>query len=153
MKGKKSDPIFISEFMSSCIAKGLISKESIVEEALKEIEEIDLKIKEVELLKITRSKLLDVVNIGSELKKDIVPQKKILSFLNIHNPKVCKFICDILSESSVLISELKTMPNYNDEFMLCIKQLQENRIISRVGNSLVRGEMFADYCNFASYNG
>jgi hypothetical protein len=139
--------------MASCISKGLISKESIVEEALREIEEIDLKIKEVEVLKITRSKLLDVVNIVSEPKKEVAPQKKILCFLNIHNPKVCKLICDILSGSSILISELKTMPNYNDEFMLCIKQLQENRIISRIGNSLVRGEMFIEYYNYLSYNG
>lgn len=153
MKGKKSDPVFISEFMATCIAKGLTSKESIAEQALKEIEAIDYKIKEVELLKITRSKLLDVVNAVSEPKKEAVPQKNILSFLNIHNPKVCKYICDILNKSSLLISELKAKTDYNDEFMLCIKQLQENRIISRVGNSLVRGEMFFDYYNFISYNG
>ena len=145
MKGKKIDPLFVSDFISLCLKQGISSKEEILKEAQKEISEIDLKIKEIELLKSRRCKLIDVISTIIENKKDNTSQKKMLSFFNIHDANTCKNICDILLKSPISVLKLKELPQYNDNFILCIKQLQENCIVSRIGDYLVRGTMFNEY--------
>jgi hypothetical protein len=62
MKGKKVDTEFLSYFISECIKKNKVITEDIIQEAKEEITNIDSKIKEVEKLKILRSKLIDVIH-------------------------------------------------------------------------------------------
>ncbi len=60
MRGKKSDKEYISNFIENSVKCGKTSLEDILEDVTNKISSIDLKIKEVEALKLERSKLLDV---------------------------------------------------------------------------------------------
>ena len=61
MKGKKVDNEFLSKFINECLNENINSSNDIVNLAKDKILSIDNKIKEVENLKLLRSKLLDVI--------------------------------------------------------------------------------------------
>lgn len=60
MRGKKSDKEYISNFIETSVKNGKTSLEEMLEDVYDKISSIDSKIREVESLKIERSKLLDV---------------------------------------------------------------------------------------------
>lgn len=149
MKGKKNDSEFVSEFITLCINEGINSSEDILKKAVIKINNIDSKIKEVEKLKILRSKLLDVV---STFEKPQVSKKndeiKILSFFKIQNPHICKLICDIVKNKS---SKLESFYNKNfppQDIIFCVKQLLDAKIIVKTGDYFICGNMYNDYIKF-----
>lgn len=148
MKGKKIDTEFISNFIEQCIKCGLFSTAEMLSAANDKIEYIDFQIKEVEKLKIIRSKLLDVVSTFDKSVKDKSSEKKVLEFLNISHPHIAKIICDMLCELPISIQNIKMHEQYCDDMIFCIKQLQDNNIVSRVGDSLIRGELFTQYYDY-----
>lgn len=148
MRGRKKDPEFLSNFISSCVSIGKSSSEEIVNQAKEEVNLIDEKIKEVEILKIRRSKLLDIISTFDVLEKDYKQEKEILSFFNISNINVCKFICDNIKKSVIKIEDLYNHGYDNHDILFCIKQLLEHKIISKSGNLLLRGENFQEYLKF-----
>jgi hypothetical protein len=150
MRGKKIDVDFLSHFISKCAGQNKSSQEEIVKIAKEEINDIDLKIKEVEKLKVIRSKLLDVV---SAFDKTIISNKndaKALSFFKIQNPKICKFICDNVISQTTSIVSLKNEEFSSSDIIFCIKQLLEHKVISRVGEYIIKGDSFDEYSKFVS---
>lgn len=143
MKGKKSNPQFVSQFISKCVNQGIIIPEDMVAVAKNEINSIDVKIKEVQSLKIVRSNLLDVVALfdKNEVK---IEEGKVLSFFKLKYPNICKELCNQLKNGSISISALNSNPDY----IFCIKQMLELNIISRDNQSIMRGNRFAEYITF-----
>jgi hypothetical protein len=146
MRGKKSDPEFISNFIAKCTQKGILTPEEIVKAAKIEIQVIDDKIKEAEALKLRRSKLLDVVFAfdKNKTKEEVV---KFLPFFKIQYPQTCKFICDKL-KNGPLPTPTTISGTSNPEFVFTIKQLLEAKIAARIGELIVRGEKFNDYLKY-----
>lgn len=147
MRGKKIDNDFLGNFISQCATSGAASPDEILLKAKIEISLIDDKIKEVETLKIKRSKLLDVVTIfGEKLKNK--PSKEVeesLPYFNIQNQHICKFLCDSLKSNSLIIDSIKSNVYSKDDILFCVKQLLEHKIIYRTGECLLRGSKFEEY--------
>lgn len=146
MRGKKSDPIFVSAFISQCVQQGIITPEQIAEAARREIDDIDQQIKQVEVLKVTRSKLLDVIaTFDKPASKE--EEAKLLTFFELQYPALCQFICSYLSTKTLPISAIGD-DNTNDDLKFCYKQLLGHKIIARVGDQLVRGDRYNEYMTF-----
>ena len=144
MRGKKSDPEFVSQFMAQCVAQGLLTPEEMVKVAKQQIEAIDQRIKEVDQLKQTRSKLLDVIVLFDKPESKI-EEAKLLHFFELKYPQECKRICDLLKKGA--------LPVYTSgvpvpEYTFALKQLLEAKIAARVGEQIVRGEKFDDYIKY-----
>jgi hypothetical protein len=152
MKGKKIDPEFVSNFISECIKNKLFYNDEILQKAKNKINIINEKIIEAEKLKLIRSKLLDVISLFEE--KDYSQRNnelKILPLFEIQN-NICKFICDNIKNSAVDIKDLM-LKNFNiQDFNFTIKKLVEYKVISKIGSSIVKGELFEEYVKFIFKN-
>lgn len=148
MKGKKADPIFVSNFITNCINSGIISAEEIMNKAQSSINEIDVLIQQIEEKKKTRSKLLDVVNSFQISNKNIDNDIYLLGLFNIHNFNICKYICNLLKVSSISISDLESSPFPKEEVFFCVKQMVDNNIIHKTDKNLLQGIKFSDYLSF-----
>lgn len=146
MKGKKSDPEFVSSFISKCVQQGITIPEDILQAAKFDIQNIDDKIKEVETLKILRSKLLDVVFTFDKLENK-VEEAKLLPLFNLQHPGLCKYICDMIREEPVSMAVINS-GELDDDAKFCFKQLLEHKIVSRVENHIIQGERFDEYMKF-----
>lgn len=148
MRGKKIDTQFLHDFIYESITLGYDTDRDIFDRAKYIISEIDQEIKNVELRKIERSKLLGVVE-SLEINSKYINKEevKILPFYKISYPDICKKICLSLKEEPLLSSDI--MDNgLNLDAVFCIKQMIEFKIIAKVGDYLVRGDMFEEYLNF-----
>lgn len=148
MRGKKTDPEFLSNFINKCVGLNQTSQEEIVQAARLEIQDIDDKIIEVEKLKIIRSKLLDVINVFETNVSSHKEEAKILSFFNIQHPNICKYICLFLKKESLKIDKIPTTEFPKSDLLFCIKQLQEHKVIAKTGEYVIRGTKFDDYMKF-----
>ncbi len=144
MKGKKSDPEFVAEFIKESVELGLFSSDDIVGRAQKHIEAIDQMIKLVEESKKKRAKLLDVISAFENHKKDKVEEMKLLSFFSLEDRPTCKFICDMVKLQPLSADERQLDPDAR----FAIKQLLEAKILLRVKDSIERGERFDEYMTF-----
>lgn len=146
MRGKKRDSDFIGKFIIGCVEKNKNTSNDIIDCAQKEIFNIDEKIKEVEKLKITRSKLLDVVETfkNSELKDNSL-QKFDLLFYSLSHKEICHYIVK-KSLKNVSIDNLIKYPKFDTFF--CIKQLLEINVLEKNGNNLIPGKLLNNYLNF-----
>lgn len=147
MRGKKTDPVFVSEFIQECVALGLLTSDDIVKHAKKLVDNIDEEIKAIEKKKSARSKLLDVIASFEKQSKDKTEEAELLPFFNLQYPETCRKICkDIVSispDGTYLITGIK-----DAETLFCIKQLIEAKVVARVDYHLVRGERFDKYIKF-----
>lgn len=149
MRGRKSDSVFISDFIANCVQSGHDTAEAIVRQAKRNINSIDAEILRVEKLKAERAKLLDVIATFEKVNKPSRSEEaRILSFFKIQQPKICKFICDCMKGGVVAIEHLDGQYPTPD-IMFCIKQLLEHKVITKSGSHLLRGEAFDDYLRFA----
>lgn len=139
MRGRKVDPDFVSQFISLCIEEGKISDSDILQSAKDQISEIDEKLKEIEKLKIKRTKLLDII---SSFDKPTKIDNNILHFFNLQKPNSCKMICDYLKNKPISI---KSINLDKEELYFCIKQLSKYKIISISEDLLLRGRFFDEY--------
>jgi len=148
MRGRKTDSEFISEFIAGCVQAGHDTPEAIVQRANQGISSIDDEIKRVEKLKMTRSKLLDVIaTFERQAKQSKSEEARILSFFKIQQPQICKFICDRVKSGVIAIEDLGNKYPTQD-IMFCIKQLIEHKIVAKTGSHLLRGDLFEDYLKF-----
>jgi hypothetical protein len=145
MRGKKSDPQFVSQFISQCIQDGFTTPEAMVQAARMNIQYIDDKIKEVERLKITRSKLLDVIATFDQPEVKL-EQAKLLPFFRLKYPNICKNICDNLKDKDDRINTDDSMKDLDRVF--CIKEMLECKIICRHNEYIMRGDRFHEYIQF-----
>jgi len=149
MRGRKIDSEFLSQFITECISNNKTSTDQIIDCARTQIESIDQKIKEVERLRLKRSKLLDVIltfEKSDNTRKS--NESKVLSFFKIQNPHICKFICDNMKESAIKLESLYNRGYSIQDIVFCIKQLIEHKVISKAGDYLLRGELFQEYLKF-----
>jgi uncharacterized protein YaaN involved in tellurite resistance len=144
MKGKKSDPEFVAEFIKESVELGLISSDDIVSRARKHIDAIDEMIRAVEESKKTRAKLLDVISTFESHKKDKLEEVRLLSFFSLEDQPTCKFICDMVKLKPLSAEEQQLDPDAR----FAIKQLLEAKILLRVKDSIERGERFDEYMTF-----
>lgn len=135
MRGKKADNEFVSNFIKECVVIGHDTTQAIVNIAKSNIKEIDDEILALEKKKIIRSKLLDVIDIFEKPYKNKSQEIQLLAFFKLKNPKVCKTICDLVSENPIDINNINSSP----ETIFSIKQLLEYKILDRVGNHILRG--------------
>lgn len=148
MRGKKTDTGFLSQFISQCVSNNIIDQDGIVSQARTEISAIDKQIQEVEKLKITRSKLLDVVATFEKKTSSHKEEIKILSFFKLQNPDICKYICDQLKDENMKMETLFLGWHPVADIIFCVKQLLEHKIISKAGDVLIKGDMFNEYVKF-----
>lgn len=152
MKGKKSDSHFISEFITCSIRNGFDSQEKIVSHAKDLLQEIDKEIRKIEEKKIMRSKLLDVVfSFEKPIKLPKTGEARLLSFFQIQHPFICKYICNILKVDAVDINKLDNYTFSKEDFLFCIKQLLEHKILSKVDHKILKGDHFDEYMKFVLY--
>lgn len=149
MRGKKTDSNFVGSFITECVTHGKTTQDEIVSEAKSRINAIDDKIKEVENLKTIRSKLVDVIiTFEKPAKSSNLSEINSLPFFKIQNQHICKFICDSLREKNVDINFFLKSNFDSQDVLFTIKQLIEHKVISRVGNYLLKGADFNQYLKF-----
>ncbi len=150
MRGKKTDPVFISQFIQESVRDGVTTTDEIIKRAKTRIEQIDAEIKSIEGLKIMRSKLLDVISsFEKPVSKDKTEEAKLLPFFNLQYPEKCKEICDVLRNGAESIS----LKIENATTVFCFKQLLEHKILARKDYSLIPGERFNEYITFVLREG
>jgi hypothetical protein len=147
MKGKKIDNEFVSQYISKCISNKILSSEKMIAHASDRIDEIDQKIKEVEIMKIERSKLLDIISsFKKSEKKSLSKEIETLSLYRISNHDICRSICEcILRNESVNLTMLFGTTYAAYDIIVCIKQLLEHKVISKHDNLFVKGSSFDEY--------
>lgn len=149
MRGKKTDPVFIAEFISEAVQHGMVTTDEIVQDAKKKIDQIDQEIRAMEAKKILRSKLLDVIASFEKTTTNKLEEAKILSFFKIQYPQTCKDICESLKEvKSLPALSWASFSTDAAEHNYCIKQMIEAKVIARSGDLLIRGERFDEYMKF-----
>lgn len=149
MKGKKNNTEFISEFITSCISYGFSSSDDILSLAKEQISDIDIKIKEINDLKIRRSNLLDVISsFESKEKQNNINEIKRLNYYSIgSNLECCKSICKIIENKN---TDISVIINSCDKFsqsdiLFNIKRLIANKIIHKIGEVILKGDYYEDY--------
>lgn len=148
MRGKKSDSEFVSSFITECVLLGKNESEQIIQEAKNRISDIDSKIIEIEKLKITRSKLIDVISVFDKSKSSNKEEIKILSLFKIENHHICKYICDQIKSGNSSYDKIVKSKYNNQDVLFSVKQLIENKIIVRDNNNLISAERYKEYLNF-----
>lgn len=143
MRGKKSDPEFVSNFIHQSIKLGINTTDKIISRAQNMIQEIDDEIKKIEEKKIIRSKLLDVIYNFEKTNKNKVEESKLLQFFKLENPKICKYMCDLVKFSPINIDK-----NIDVDNKFVIKQLIEYKILSRIEDQLLQGEQYNEYMKY-----
>lgn len=149
MRGRKTDPQFLSDFISKSVALGIDNTDDIAARAKKMITEIDDQIKLMEKQKLIRSKLMDVISAFEKTSKNNKQEDaKLLTFFKIHNTHICKFICDHLKNKVSVVEDLIDLKYPAEDIIFSIKQLIESKVLSKSGNHLLRGDMFDEYMKF-----
>jgi len=151
MRGKKIDNDFINQFIRDSVAQDCVTIEDIVSRAKDSIESIDRQIIEAEKLKIQRSKLLDVISSFEKGTRADIPEAKLLSFYQIKNTNLCKYICGIIEKRVVTLQQILSasyMAMSDEEVIFCLKQLLEHKIIAKMGDTFLRGDRFEEYNSF-----
>jgi hypothetical protein len=146
MKGKKTDPEFVSTFIQQCVDDDCVTPKDMIGLAQFEIADIDAKLLEVERLKIRRSKLLDVI---ATLQKADKPDKSKeinqLPLYQVQHPEIAKCICCALEEGNCTKRRLDRLPFGSSDLNFCLKQLSQLQVIHRVGDTFVPGHNFNDF--------
>lgn len=142
MKGKKIDRDFISDFIAKCISEGKLNQEEMIDFANKKINEIDEKIKEVEDLKIIRSKLLDVLIVFKSPEEKI--DNKYLDLFNINNKDICNHICKSIQDKKDIFTSFYPI----QDIIINIDQLIKLKVISKRGDNLFKGSLFKGYFKY-----
>lgn len=154
MRGKKIDSEFVSNFICECVSAGNNTPDAILARAEKIVSQIDEEIKEIEKKKIYRSKLLDVIATFDRSEKlQKTEDVRILSYFNIQNTQISHHICSLLKKGPCTLDDLGGQYLMADT-IFCIKQLLEQKIISKTGKYMLRGDHFDDYlkCVFKEEN-
>jgi hypothetical protein len=151
MRGKKTDPVFISQFIQESVQSGMETPDQIVQRAKNMIEQIDEEIKAIETKKVVRSKLLDVIASFEKQSKDKTEEAKLLPLFKLSYPHMCKYLCEIVEKSPIEIGtnlQVLGCGESDPTMKFSIKQLLEYKVFVRIGNRVSRGERFDEYMKF-----
>jgi cell shape-determining protein MreC len=163
MKGKKADINFVASFIIQCAKANKSTPKEICQEAQNQISLIDEKIKEINNLKLQRSRLQDVLSHFNVLKKDNSKDKQILDFHNVKYKSTAAWILHYLgnlgsqvkrmeaSELSKLLTENCNTPQEDINFT--IKQLIELQVLKKINKELCADINFTSFglfiCHYA----
>lgn len=163
MKGKKSDPIWVAQFITESIEKGLTTPNEILGRAKKLIDEIDEEIKAIEEKKLMRSKLLDVIETFEKHEpEDKTGEAKILELFDLDYPETCQNICKYIDKSDYYNLEIDDLYYFKcDEVSLsqvkfAAKQMIKAGILCKletdnelgIGARLTAGPRFEEYMKY-----
>jgi hypothetical protein len=149
MRGKKSDPAFIAQFITESVQKGIATPDQIVQRAKDQIAEIDEEIRAIEAKKILRSKLLDVVLNFEKATRDKTEEARLLPFFTLEYVDVCMYLCTLIKIQPIPANPMVFGESItHHKTVYAIKQLLERKIIARENDKLVRGERFDEYMKF-----
>lgn len=137
MRGRRSDPEFIANFIQNCVGENKVTSEQILNEANLKIKEIDSEIIRVELLKKQRSKILDVIEMFSK-KIMTSSDKSALDFYLLSNIKKAY--------------ELVIKCDFDKSNACLLKELQNINVLRRENNQLIHGARFREFVDFYKKN-
>lgn len=144
-----NDDDFVDNYISECIDNGIKDKDSICSYALKEMDEIDIKIREINALRIRYKNLKDVLRSFNHDSVKRLKQNNVLpefsDFSDIGESEYLPMImdiCNLIEVSSTGITSREILDRVgsvetNSECYLCIKALSDNGIISRNESRLI----------------
>ncbi len=135
MRGKKKDIDFISQFISNCANSGIFSSDDILNVAKQELNKLNTQIIEAENLKITRSKILDLIELFD--KKENINNIHLLSKIDL-----CRFI---VKSINLNYKELNYKNYSQQEINFYIKQLIKNQVIIKSGSSFIPGKKYSEF--------
>jgi hypothetical protein len=147
MRGKKTDPIFVSQFISECVKNGLTTPDEIVKRARQQLDQIDLEIKAIENKKKIRGSLLDVILSFEKQTKDKTDEANTLTFYDLANQNDCRYICSMVEFNPMNFDEQRLSQN----MCFALKQLIERKIIARdffTHADIIQGERYDEYIRF-----
>ena len=162
MKGKKSDQAFVAQFITESVMCGSATPDEILARAKTFITEIDNEIKAIEKKKITRSKLLDVVEAFEKKEQlDKIVETKILGLFELDYPEICQSICSHIDKSyannkKTEINDLSMFYNDNITYSrvrFAIKQMIKLGILIKLDNlHFVSGPRYTEYMKYVLRN-
>ncbi len=144
MRGKSIDIDFVADFINECVSLNKITTQEICLEAKNRILEIDQKIKDIELLKIKRSKLMDVLN---NFNRKLNENPKFVD-KNIINLTLDRSFMNFLKEyfeknEKISTSDLLSL-NLSNKNKYDIKQLILSGILIKENEFLLKGPFWND---------
>jgi hypothetical protein len=150
MRGKKIDTEFLSNFIQESVELGFESTEQIATRAKDIIRNIDDEIKRIELKKIKRSKLLGVIASFDEgTKPSKAVEAKVLPFYKLSCPNICKHLCNEIKKQGFLDADIIAAEWVVDlNIPYSVKQMIEQKILSKVGKHIIPGSAFKDYTSY-----
>lgn len=136
MKSKKINLDIINKFVDECVSNNICSPEQILNEAKKQIQDIDLEMFKILKLKDKKIELLEIINFFSEFKE------KENKFSLLKDNKIAKDIC-----LKIKLNEDITNCDSN-----ILKKLIEYDILSIKNKKIVLGKEYENY-ELSSKNG
>jgi hypothetical protein len=151
MRGKKIDTDFLSNFIQESVELGYESPKQILTRAKDIVRDIDDEIKQVELSKIKRSKLLGVIaSFDEDVKPSKATEAKVLPFYKLSCPTICKHLCSEIKELGFLDADvIATEWAVDLNIPYSVKQMIEQQILLKVGKYILMGPSFKDYATYA----
>lgn len=151
-----SNENFVEDFIEECISKGIKSQKDICDTALSKMQEIDLKLRESNKLRMEFKNLKQVLkDLGHESIKKPRTNEEIQTTGDIGKIEnssyfsmmvnICNYIENSISESITsreIINGVGSMEN-DKEIYICIKNLYDNGILTRSGDKerfVIRGQ-------------
>lgn len=133
---------FVEDFISECIDNGISSQKAIAEKAYIEIQEIDKKLRESNLLRIRYRNLKDVLKEFNHESLKRIKENQVAVYNSIDDIKDSSYynilieICEFIDSSKNIVTSREIMDaisniENNKVIFGCIKTLSDNGIISR----------------------
>lgn len=133
MRGKSVNTEFVAEFIQECCVKNKTSPKEITSEAKLRISQIDQEIRRAEELKLTRSRLMDVVNsFGDDEEEKDKPESFVVR-TEVESEQA-KLILSMIAElKSITIESIVARVGESNKTraFLAIKQLSEMGVVVR----------------------
>ena len=129
MKSKKINLEIVNKFIDECVENNICSPEQIINEAKKQIQDIDFEMFKILKLKNKKIELLETINFFSEFKE------KENKFIFLKDNKIIKEICE----------KIKFNENVKDYDSNLLKKLIEYEILSIKNNKIILGKEYDNY--------
>jgi len=136
---------YVTNFINNCLKQGVASPDEMVKLAISQVQELENKIQQLEVLRAEQSNLkLVIKRLGKE-----PPKSNKLEIKNVINPQIeldeytkelCGKICNLLDKGEQVtpreIMDSTVGLASNSQAYLAIKYLQDNGVLKRTANGL-----------------
>lgn len=148
MKGKKIDVEFVNNFITNCLLENKTSAAEIIKFAQDQINDIDVKLQQIETLKKTRAKLSDVIFTFDKPTKQTNCLQTVLHLFEIKNHHLCQKILYQVRVKPISILEINIANIKKEDLLFTIKELLQHNVIAKKDDVLIPGEYFDDFMLF-----